>query len=293
MKKINFGVIGPGKMGQLFIRDFIKCGARLTYVKASTVRRTNKIIKKFQKEGKINNYNIKSVDYLIISSKTNTHYKYINEYFKKKKLLIEKPFFFCRNRPYDWHLDKAKIFLKSKKCIDINLSNYLLGDIYRNQKFYKKKTFKKFFFTFYTSGENSYKFIILDLMPHFFSIIQRLTPCKSVKIIEKKVEKLKTFLILKVDNYICYIDLREKQKIKKLSFGFDSFILSRKQIVNKEILKNYLYNKRHSLKIEIPNPLNKFTNNYYKNIKKSSNTIKKKFIYENFKLTLKTYFFKP
>ena len=50
MKKINFGVIGPGKMGQLFIRDFIKCGARLTYIKASTVKRTDKIIKKFQNE---------------------------------------------------------------------------------------------------------------------------------------------------------------------------------------------------------------------------------------------------
>ena len=95
MKKINFGVIGPGKMGQLFIRDFIKCGARLTYIKASTVKRSNKIIKKFQKEGKLNNNNIKSVDSLIISSKTNTHYKYINKFYKKKKLLIEKPFFFC------------------------------------------------------------------------------------------------------------------------------------------------------------------------------------------------------
>jgi len=293
MKKINFGVIGPGKMGQLFIRDFIKCGARLTYIKASTVKKSNKIIKKFQKEGKLNNNNIKSVDSLIISSKTNTHYKYINKFYKKKKLLIEKPFFFCKNKPYNWHLDKAKIFLKSKKCIDINLSNYLLGDTYKNQKFYKKKTFKKFFFTFHTNGENNDKFIILDLMPHFFSIIQRLSPCKSVKIIEKKVEKFKAFLILKVDNYICYIDLREKQKIKKLSFGFDNFILSRKQIVNKEILKNYLYNKRHGLKIEIPNPLNEFTNNYFKNINKNSNTIKKKFIYENFKLTLKTYFFKP
>jgi len=293
MTKINFGVIGPGKMGQLFIRDFIKYGARLTYIKASTVKRTNKIIKKFQKEGQLNNNNIKSIDSLVISSKTNTHYKYINKFYKKKKLLIEKPFFFCRNKSYDWHLDKAKIFLKSKKCIDINLSNYLLGDAYKNHKFYKKKTFKEFFFTFHTSGVNNYKFIILDLMPHFFSIIQRLSPCKSVKIIEKKVEKFKTFLILKVDNYICYIDLREKQKIKKLSFGFDNFILSRKQIVNKETLKNYLYNKRHNLKIEIPNPLNKFTNDYYKSIKKNSNTIKKKFIYENFKLTLKTYFFKP
>ena len=91
---MNFGVIGPGKMGQLFIRDFIKCGARLTYIKASTVKRTNKIIKKFQREGQLNNNNIKSVDSLVISSKTNTHYKYINKFYKKKKLLIEKPFFF-------------------------------------------------------------------------------------------------------------------------------------------------------------------------------------------------------
>ena len=286
---MNFGVIGPGKMGQLFIRDFIKCGAKLTYIKASSVKRTNKIINEFQKETKINN-NIKFLDFLVISSTTNTHYKYIKKFYKKKKLLIEKPFFFCKNKSYDWHLNKAKIFLKSKKCIDINLSNYLLGDAYKSQKFYKKKVFKEFFFTFHTGGENNYKFIILDLMPHFFSIMQRLSPCKSVEIIEKNVEKFKVFLILKVDNYICYIDLREKQKIKKLSFGFDNFILNRKQILNKEILKNYLYNKKHNLKIEILNPLNKFTNNYYKNIKKNTNTLKKKFIYENFKLTLKTFF---
>jgi hypothetical protein len=289
---MNFGVIGPGKMGQLFIRDFIKCGAKLTYVKASSLKRTNKIIKKFQKEGLLKNNNLKSVDSLIISSKTNTHYKYINNFYNKKKLLIEKPFFFCKNKSYYWHLNKAKVFLKSKKFIDINLSNDLFGDIYKKQKFYKKKNFKKFFFKFYTGGKNNYKFIILDLMPHFFSIIQRLTPCKSVKIIEKKVEKFKTFLVLKVDNFVCYIDLRERQKIKELSFGFDNFILTRKQIFNKESLKNYLYNKKYNLKIEIPNPLNKFTNNYYKNFKKNSNTFKKKFIYENFKLTLKTYFFK-
>ena len=90
---MNFGVIGPGKMGQLFIRDFIKYGAKLTYIKASSVKRTNKIINKFQKESKINN-KIKFLDFLIISSTTNTHYKYINKFYKKKRLLIEKPFFF-------------------------------------------------------------------------------------------------------------------------------------------------------------------------------------------------------
>ena len=94
MTKINFGVIGPGKMGQLFIRDFIKCGARLTYIKASTVKRTDKIIKKFQKERKLNNNSIKSVDSLIISSKTNTHYKYINKFYKKKKITYRKTLFF-------------------------------------------------------------------------------------------------------------------------------------------------------------------------------------------------------
>ena len=76
---MNFGVIGPGKMGQLFIRDFIKYGAKLTYIKASSVKRTNKIINKIQKESKINN-KIKFLDFLIISSTTNTHYKYINKF---------------------------------------------------------------------------------------------------------------------------------------------------------------------------------------------------------------------
>jgi hypothetical protein len=168
-----------------------------------------------------------------------------------------------------------------------------LGDTYKKQKFYKKKKFKKFFFTFYTSGKNNYKFIILDLMPHFFSIIQRLTPCDSIEIIEKKIKKIEIFLVLKVDNFICYIDLREEQKIKKLSFGFDNFIFDRKQILYKNTLRNYLYNKKKKLKIKIPNPLNKYTKDYYNNLKKNRSTIEKKFIYENFKLTLKTYFFKP
>ena len=145
---MNFGVIGPGKMGQLFIRDFIKCGARLKFIKASSIKKTKKIVKKYQKEGLLDNNSIKSVDSLVISSKTNTHYKYINRFYKKKKLIIEKPFFFCKNKSYDWHLDKAKIFLKSKKSIDINLSNYLLGDTYKNQIFYKKKILKNSFSLF-------------------------------------------------------------------------------------------------------------------------------------------------
>jgi len=144
---MNFGIIGPGKMGQLFIRDFIKCGAKLTYIKASSVKRTNEIINKFQKETKIKN-NIKFLDFLVISSTTNTHYKYINKFYKKKKLLIEKPFFFCKNKSYDWHLNKAKIFLKSKKCIDINLSNFFWEMLTKVKNFIKKKFLKNFFLLF-------------------------------------------------------------------------------------------------------------------------------------------------
>jgi hypothetical protein len=290
---MNFGVIGPGKMGQLFIRDFLNLGAELNYLKASNPINTKKKIISYQKKKKVINNQINQSDFLIISSSTKTHYKYINQYYKKKNLLIEKPFFFCVNKSYDWHLDKAKIFLKTKKYVGVNLSNYILGDNYKEQKFYKKKKFKKFFFTFYTSGKNNYKFIILDLMPHFFSIIQRLTPCKSIKIIKKEVKKIETFLILRIDNLICYIDLKEEQKIKKLSFGFDNFIFDRKQILNKNTLKNYLYNKKKNLKIQIANPLNKFTEDYYNNIKRNSYNTEKKFIYQNFKLTLKTYFFSP
>ena len=285
---MNFGVIGPGKMGQLFIRDFIKCGARLTYIKASTVKRTNKIIKKFQREGQLNNNNIKSVDSLVISSKTNTHYKYINKFYKKKKLLIEKPFFFCKNKSYDWHLKKAKLFLKSNKPININLSNYLFGDIYKKQKNLTNRKSKEFFFSFHTGGDCKYKSIILDLMPHFFSIMQRLTQCDHIKIISKKINRYSCDLVIKIDNYTCYIDLKENQKKRCLSFGFDDFIFSRQQILYKNTVKNFLYSKKYNLKIKTPNPLTNFINNYHD--KNGLTVLGKKFIYKNFKLTLKTYF---
>ena len=123
--------------------------------------------------------------------------------------------------------------------------------------------------------------------------MQRLTPCKSFTIVKKKVEKFKSSLILKIDDYICHLDLRENQKVKKLSFGFDDFIVSRKQILKKNSLENYLYSKKLNLKINIPNPLNKFTNDYINNLKKKTTFLKKKFIYKNFKLTLNAYFLNP
>mgnify|MGYP006102483521 CR=1 FL=1 len=285
---MNFGVIGPGKMGQLYIRDFIKFGAKLTYIKSTNPKKTNKIVNKFKKEEHLNNNNIKSVDFLVISSKTNTHYKYINKFYKKKKLLIEKPFFFCRNKSYDWHLNKAKLFLKSNKAINLNLSNYLFGDIYKKQKKLTHNKNKEFFFTFHTRGNYKYKFIILDLMPHFFSIMQRLTPCNHIKIISRIINKYGCNLVIKVDKYLCYIDLRENQKKRELSFGFDDFIFSRQQVLYKNTIKNFLYNKKYNLRIKTPNPLTNFISNYHE--KNGSTILGKKFIYKNFKLTLKTYF---
>ena len=58
----------------------------------------------------------------------------------------------------------------------------------------------------------------------------------------------------------------------------------------KNTISNYLINKHLNLKIEIPNPLTEFVNKFYYNVKKNSNTLKKEFIYKNFKLTLKTFF---
>jgi len=288
---MNFGVIGPGKMGKLFIRDLLNLGAKLSYLKCSNIYKTNKKIKEYKKKNIFFNNKLSLTDFLIISSKTSAHYSYINKFYKQKNLLIEKPFFYFKNKSYQWHLSKAKVFLHSDKVIDVNLSNYLLGEIYKRQKFFNKYKFKNFFFTFYTEGDSTYKFIILDLVPHFFSIIQILTPCKIIKIISKEITQFRCFIVLKIDDYTCYLDLREKQKIKKLSFGFDNFILTRNQIMGKKnTINNFLINKHLNLKIKIPNPLTEFVNKFYNNVKKNSNTLKKKFIYKNFKLTLKTFF---
>ncbi len=91
---MKFGVIGPGKMGRLYLRDFINLGGNLNYIKSSSKNKTEKLKNKLIKIGKLKNKKLKDLDTLIISSKTNTHYKYINKFFRKKKLLIEKPFFF-------------------------------------------------------------------------------------------------------------------------------------------------------------------------------------------------------
>jgi len=91
---INFGVIGPGKMGKLFIRDFLNIGAKLTYLKASTHHNTKRSIFAYKRRGEFIKNNINDCKFIIISSKTKTHYKYINNLFEKKNLLIEKPFFF-------------------------------------------------------------------------------------------------------------------------------------------------------------------------------------------------------
>ena len=203
---MNFGVIGPGKMGKLFIRDLLNLGAKLSYLKCSNIYKTNKKIKEYKKKNILFNNKLNLTDFLIISCNTTAHYSYINKFYKQKNLLIEKPFFYFKNKSYQWHLSKAKVFLHSDKVIDVNLSNYLLGEIYKRQKFFNKYKFKNFFFTFYTEGDSTYKFIILDLVPHFFSIIQILTPCKIIKIISKEITQFRCFIVLKIDDYTCYLD---------------------------------------------------------------------------------------
>jgi hypothetical protein len=125
-------------------------------------------------------------------------------------------------------------------------------------------------------------------MPHFFSIMQRLTPCNYIKIISRKINKYRCNLTIKVDSYLCHIDLKENQKKKLLSFGFKDFIFSRQQILYKNTVKNFLYNKKLNLRIKTPNPLTDFIHRYYD--ANGFNNLGKKFIYKNFKSTLKTYF---
>ncbi len=197
-------------------------------------------------------------------------------------------FFFCKNKSYNWHLKKAKLFLKSGQSISVNLSNYILADAYKKQLNLKPIKKDKFYFSFYTQGKSKFKFIILDLMPHFFSIIQRLTTCNKMKIISKKINKYSCNLILKIDNFECFIDLKENQKNKSLSFGFEDFIFLRRQYLYKNFLKNFICNKEYKIKIETPNPFTYFIQDYYKN--NGISNLSKEFIYKNFDLTLKTYF---
>ena len=93
MKKINILIIGFGSIGQRHASILSK----KKYTNKIFVYSKRKILsKKFSRLNSLNDIDYKNIKYIIISNETFEHYKIlnkINNQFKKKIILVEKPLF--------------------------------------------------------------------------------------------------------------------------------------------------------------------------------------------------------
>ena len=285
---INFGIIGYGRMGKIYHKELTKLGCKLIAIRNSSKKSSLKSIKKLQGVEFFNFSKknlISKIKFLVISTPFKYNLKYLTFFLKKNiYILCEKPLFYQKNS----NLYKDKIILKNilkknKKKLFLNLSNEYLGTIYK-KKIKIENTDNIFYFYFYTKGKYEYNHIILDLVPHFFSIFQKIVSLNIFKILNIKIKKNYSIIFIVSGKYYCKIYLRQGYSRNVLRFGFKNKLVTREQIKTKGGLKLFLRIGRNE-RIYILNPFVLYLKNVKKLIKHSKYTNSEKFFYD---ITLKS-----
>ena len=159
---MKLGIIGLGKLGEFYIRDFKKFKIDLLAVKNSS---PNSTIKKTKFINKKYNTNLKSAknykdffkfkfDTTLICSPSSYHLKHIKISLKKNKdIIIEKPIISLKKeKSQGWALKQLNQILSYKKKIFYNLINEYYAEKYIQLFQNLNLDFKKFDFIFHTNG---------------------------------------------------------------------------------------------------------------------------------------------
>ena len=262
---MKLGIIGLGKLGEFYIRDFKKFKIDLLAVKNSSPNSTIKKTKYINKKYKINLKPTKNYkdffkfkfDTTLICSPNSYHLKHIKISLKKNKdIIIEKPIISLKKeRSYRWTLKQLDQILSYKKKIFYNLINKYYAEKYIELFKNFKLDFKKFDFIFHTNGTHNYEDIIDDLIPHFFSIFDKIYKYKKITKIKKSIYKNKCLINFYADKCYCNIEFLQKSAIKKLKFGFDNYLVERQTVVKNKKVSIYLKSKKIKKRIKVLNPL--------------------------------------
>jgi len=271
MNSTRVGIIGYGKMGNIYNREISK--TKKFIVKEILTKKKIKtnpgIIKSF----------LRKIDLIIIASPINSHFKYLKLAIKaKKNIIIEKPIVKNLNE-----LNKLIILSKNyKKKIFIHHNEILnLEKI----KFLKKKQnnnqIKKIIMKFGKYEKNLFNISHIDWLPHpissiynFFEDLEDFKILKYEKKIEKNFfwEKLKLLFTYKKIKIFVYFSNKYKKPFKKITFFYQN---------SKFVYDGYLKKNQKTVKLLL-NKYNKVKNNNdifkffktYKTIFKISNILK-------------------
>ena len=291
---MKLGIFGLGKMGNLYVRDFKSFGANIAGAVCSTYQSAEKKVfnlnskyhlsmKAFKDEHELFQQDI---DTIAICSNIETHLRFLEESVNQKKNIIcEKPFFWNKKFSKTQMKDKTLSLLQNnEKKLTVNLCNIYLAEKYI-QIFEKRKLklSKNFIFNFYTTGKNIKDDIMIDILPHFFSIFDSIFIYEKIHKIEKKILNNSSDIVFYADNVKCQLSLKESEKKSFLEFGFDNCLLQRIQIYENKKIITRLENKKMTISEEVNNPLTNFIKNFYLAVEENSRLkIDKNFLVKNF-----------
>jgi len=289
---MKLAIIGLGKLGEYYLRDFKKFKINLIAIKNSSphssVKKAELMNKKYKTKIKPATNYVKffkfKFDTTLICSPSVYHLKHIKIALKKNKnIVIEKPIISLKKeKSKKWALKQLNQILSYNKKIFYALVNEYFAEkyiqLFKNYKF----NFKKFDFIFHTDGTHDYENIIDDLIPHFFSVFDKIYKYKKITKIQKTIYKDKCLINFYADKCYCNIEFIQKSKIKKLKFGFDDYLVERRTLEKNEKVSIYLKSKKINKEIRLHNPL---TVNIKKIIKNYKN-YNKKYEYKKIKNNL-------
>ena len=298
LNKKSIGIIGVRGIGRIYLRELSYLGVKKIFILGKNFKNSLKYKQSYEKELKlkilpcksIKDLKSKKLDIVCICSPTNTHLKYIKSFLlTKTKLIVEKPLFWENNIS----LKKAyKINeLLFKKYPNKFLTNLPLLEFSKNlkEKFSINKTkIKKINFKYYTSGNNLYKNIAVDLLPHALSFLlyfyELKTSAINIKsiIVKKNIWKAKFYF----NKIICSFDFNEnvkrKKSLLKISINNKHYIRQQKSNISKfyrtsESIKTGNITKKieNSMSISI---LNNFKKLLEKKLKKKDMSLQERMI---------------
>lgn len=258
-------VVGTQGIGQAHVREFTNFGFNKIglFGKKFDKNRVKKL--KIEKKNLIKFFNLKNYseirkfkpNVISICTPTKFRFKHIYNFSKiSKNLLIEKPFIWNNNLNNYY---KAKEVFKLKNNFIVNLPMISLASQINAKEGVKK--INKINFDYYTNGNNTFKNIPIDLLPHALSFCITILKENTIsyKIVKVEQKKLSWHCIIYLNNCKCRFKLRQnkEKKTSKLTFKLNNNRYFRKQIKIRNIYKNLIIKNKKKI-IKVKNPMTEY-----------------------------------
>ena len=240
LKKIKIGIYGKGYWGKILHQNLIK----ISEIKFIANSRTSK------------NYQIKDLDWCVVATPDNTHYKLV------KKILKKKINVFCE-KPLSRSLKECKELyeLAKKNKVKLYVSDI---ELFRNLKL--KKNLKEIKIFRGKKTDSNFRDLLYKLMYHdLYLIFDLVKKSKINKIIfEKKKDSIKIVIHFQKKRIVFFYNRNLDKKIHKIN---DKILIKRKNLIIKMFKyvfldkSNFTKNeKRNLFCIKILNRIEKLIN---------------------------------